>query len=177
MVPLLASSLVRKAGQARILSSALKGAIVSVHQRYFYLVDFGPGVKPALHLVGKDGFCTCELEKDCPAVEAVRNHLKSGGGRAEVPPPGYYPAAPHDCPVCRAEFGREVPACFDPRLSSKHRGVGWQCSREGAAHYWLDQARAAARASVKKGLPAEPANAFPFPDGYDPQRVYPEQAG
>lgn len=174
MIPPTGIRLARKAGQAETLSSALRGARVSIHQEYFYRVDFGPDVDPRVHIVGKDGACTCGLEKDCPAVQAVKRYLKAGGESAGAPRPGYYPAAPRCCPICRSEHGLTVPARYDPGLSSKHRGIGWRCSKYGAAHYWLDQARAAAQTSVRKGLPVDPPAAHPFPDGYDPERVYPE---
>jgi hypothetical protein len=46
----------------RILTGILKEAVVRVYQTYFYLVDFGPDVRPQLHIVSHDLFCTCHLD-------------------------------------------------------------------------------------------------------------------
>jgi len=124
-----------------ILIDILKEAIITVFHEYFYRVDFGPGVFPQIHIVSHDMYCTCVLEADCPAVTAVKVYLHRGMGEpAKTPDPGYFPAVPHNCPVCRAR------ACYAPELSSKHRGVGWQCSQHGTSHYWEHQA------SIHRGI-------------------------
>ena len=97
---------------------------------YFYAVDFGSTVKPQHHRVGKNAVCSCNLAERCPAVEVVQAYLEQGGERAPEPPAGYYPLCPANCPICG---GRTA---YDPRLSSKHRGVGWRCLQGGTAHYW-----------------------------------------
>jgi hypothetical protein len=165
-------SLVRKAGQGQILAGALEGADVTVHERYFYLVDFGPDVKPRHHIVGKDGFCTCSLESECPAVEAVKQYLKAGGQRSEDPRPGYFPVVPARCPICGAKCR------YDPNHSSKRRGVGWECT-EGR-HYWAAMAKLtwpAVKEAQEKRKQVEIVtfdnNPFAFKDGYDPNREYP----
>ena len=117
-----------------ILIDILKEAIITIYHEYFYRVDFGPGVRPQYHVVSHDMYCTCPLESDCPAPVAVKVYLRDGGEPAKTPCPGYFPAAPHFCPVCGAR------ACYAPELSSRHRGIGWHCSRRGALHYWQHQA-------------------------------------
>jgi len=118
----------------KILVGILKEAIIEIYHEYFYRVDFGPGVHPRHHIVSCDLYCNCILEADCPAVTAVKVHLQKGIDQsARTPRPGYFPAVPHFCPVCGAR------ACYDPKLSSHHRGIGWQCSRFGASHYWQHQ--------------------------------------
>ena len=116
-----------------ILTNILKEAFVVVHHEFFYRVDFGPGVHPQLHIVSHDMYCSCALEMDCAAMVAVKIYLRDGGEPAKTPYPGYFPAAPHFCPVCGAR------ACYEPRLSSHHRGIGWHCSKQGASHYWQHQ--------------------------------------
>lgn len=116
-----------------ILTNILKEAFVVVHHGFFYRVDFGPDVHPQLHIVSHDMYCNCALEMDCAALVAVKLYLRDGGEPVKTPFPGYFPAAPHFCPVCGAR------ACYDPRLSSHHRGIGWQCSKQGVVHYWQHQ--------------------------------------
>jgi hypothetical protein len=91
---------------------------------------------------------------------------------ANIPRPGYFPAAPHFCPICGAR------ACYDPGLSSRNRGVGWSCEKGGTSHYWRHELAVlqAAYAEKWKRLGVDPATfkerlVFPFPDGYDPERV------
>lgn len=118
----------------RILIDILKEAIITVYHEYFYRVDFGPGVYPQHHIVSHDLYCSCVLEADCPAVTAVKVNLHRGiGTAASTPRPGYFPTCPHVCPICGSR------ACYAPELSSKHRGVGWQCSHHGISHYWQHQ--------------------------------------
>lgn len=109
--------------------STLPGTTVRA-SGYFYLVDFGEGVRPQHHSVGKNAVCSCPLGGQCPAVEAVRAYLRAGGERTATPPPGYYPAIPHQCPICGAGV------TFDSHLSSRNRGAGWRCVAGGSAHYW-----------------------------------------
>jgi len=132
-----------------------RDAVVSV-SGYFYAVDLCDGAHPQRHRVGKDRKCTCGRGADCPAVQAVVEYLKSGGERTPDPPPGYFPVAPLNCPVCGAE------AYFAPSLSSKRRGAGWACARGGTTHYWQHQG------SVLRGLFASHPWLFPpvlAPDG------------
>jgi hypothetical protein len=105
---------------------------------YFYAVDLGHGVQPRHHRVGSNAVCACYLGKLCPAVDLVREHLADGGERAPEPPPGYYPVAPAQCPVCGAE------AAYEKSLSSKTRGAGWRCTNGGSAHYWQQMGHALA---------------------------------
>jgi len=117
-----------------ILTDILKEALITTYHEYFYRVDFGPGVYAQIHYVSHDLYCACVLEADCPAVTAVKVYLQRGIGEAtKTPSPGYFPAVPHYCPVCGAR------ACYEPGLSSHHRGMGWQCSKHGIAHYWQYQ--------------------------------------
>jgi hypothetical protein len=111
-----------------------EAAVVSI-VGYFYNVDFGPGVHPQVHRVGKDKRCSCPLGAGCPAVAVVAAHLKAGGERAPDPPPGYFPVAPTTCPICNAT------TVYDHRLSSKRRGAGWRCTRSGSLHYWETHTR------------------------------------
>ena len=119
-----------------ILIDILKEVIITICQQYFYRVDFGPGVYPQYHIVSYDLYCTCVLEADCPAVTAVKLYLHSGiGEAAKTPDPGFFPTCPHVCPICGFK------TCYAPELSSHHRGIGWHCSKHGAAHYWQHQGR------------------------------------
>ena len=118
-----------------ILIEAKDLAVVTV-VGYFYAVDFGPTAQHCAHRVGKNRRCTCPLAGDCPAVQAVVDYLKAGGERSPDPPPGYFPVAPANCPICGAR------AVFDLRLSSKRRGSGWRCSQAGSLHYWESQVQA-----------------------------------
>ena len=117
-----------------ILIDVLKEAIIIVYHEYFYLVRFDPSVQPQRHIVTHDLICACALESDCPSVVAVKVYLRDGGKPAKTPDPGYFPTCPHVCPICGSK------ACYTPELSSHHRGVGWQCSKQGASHYWQHQA-------------------------------------
>src|SRR5512139_786127 len=66
---------------------------------YRYKVDFGPAVRPQVHLVDQHQHCSCELDTTCPAVKAVAEYLLNGGKRApELLPP---------CPICGAETFRD----------------------------------------------------------------------
>jgi hypothetical protein len=116
---------------------------------YFYGVDMGPAVRPRHHRVGKDRKCTCSLGVDCPVVQAVADYLRAGGLRAPEPPPGFFPVAPQNCPICGEE------AYYVPGLSSKRRGVGWACVKGSETHYWQYHV------NVLKGLFA--ANPWLFP--------------
>jgi hypothetical protein len=110
------------------LNKVLQDAIVVVNQ-YGYTVDFGPTVKPRLHIVSKDKTCSCK-SADCPSIAAVSDYLRKGGERAPEPPVGFLVAAPETCPICNAS------AYFDPKMSSKYRGAGWGCSKTGTRHYF-----------------------------------------
>lgn len=119
---------------------------------YFYTVNFGLGVRPQHHRVGKNAICTCYLGELCPAVDVVRAYLAAGGERAPEPPPGYYPVIPAKCPICHAKV------TFDVKLSSRYRGAGWRCEVGGSAHYWqrMGQAsafKAACKQAIQQGLP------------------------
>lgn len=157
----------------QILTSLITEAVVKVYNEYFYQVDFGPGVYPQLHIVSHDLYCTCHLEADCPAVTTVKFHLQKGDGEpAKAPRPGYFPVAPHFCPVCGAR------ACYEPRFTSRNRGVGWTCAASGSACYWQHQGIVlqAAYSEKWKKLGIDPETFkegpdFPFKDGYDPEWV------
>jgi len=62
---------------------------------YRYKVDFGPSVKPQVHLLDQQKHCSCELDTACPAIKAVAEYLCNGGLRAPAPLPL--------CPICGAE--------------------------------------------------------------------------
>jgi hypothetical protein len=118
----------------RILTSVIREAIVRPWNTHFYRVDFGPDVQPQFHIVTHDLYCACVLESDCPAVTAVKVYLQKGMGEpAKMPHPGYFPACPHVCPICGAR------AFYCPRLSSRHRGIGWSCEVGGTSHYWQNE--------------------------------------
>ncbi|MGD0611281.1 MAG: hypothetical protein ABSB41_07160 [Anaerolineales bacterium] len=168
-----ASQARRSADVKRILTSILKEAIIRVYQTYFYQVDFGPDVRPQVHIVSHDLFCTCRLEEDCPAVTAVKYYLQNEQGvEAKRPRPGYFPTVPHKCPTCGAGVQ------YDPHLTSRNRGLGWRCEKGGVGCYWKHQAQAlqTAYAEKWKRLGLDPAHFqactdFSFPDGYDPERL------
>jgi hypothetical protein len=160
----------------QILTGLLKEAVVTVQDKFFYLVAFGPDVQPQRHTVSHDLFCTCGLEQDCAAVTAVKKYLRDGGEPAGVPEPGYYPVAPHVCPVCGGKVHPHI------RLSSRHRGIGWRCEKGGSSCYWTAQVQALqGRCQEKNSRPGaiEPVtlqnNPFKFSAGYDPDRVYPPE--
>jgi hypothetical protein len=118
----------------------------------FYAVDFGPNVRPRQHRMGKNLVCTCYLGELCPAVDAVRAYLSSGGQPPPDPPLGYYPVIPSRCPICYAAVS------YDRQLDTRERGAGWQCEIGGAAHYWQRMVqvlawRFACKAASRRGLP------------------------
>ena len=97
---------------------------------YLYQVDFGPMVHSRYHTVDRQKRCTCGLGASCPAVLAVIEYLADGGAEPPIPPDGFFPLAPLECPVCGAS------AHFDQQLCHRKRGAGWVCSQGGAGHYW-----------------------------------------
>lgn len=157
-------------------------ALVAV-SGYFYVVDYGPDVRPRQHHVGKDRRCTCGLGADCPAVLAVTDYLRAGGVRAPDVPSGFYPVAPQACPICGAE------TYYVPELNSKRRGAGWACIQGKKAHYWEAHTRVL-RANLGKNLWVFPpvvtpegkvlypglkrdeiqTESGPWPEGYNPNR-------
>jgi hypothetical protein len=151
-----------------ILTGLLKEALVAVmSNQYHYRVDFGPEVLPRVHIVSWDMACTCSQGEDCPAVTAVKKYLQDGGQAAVTPRPGYWPTIPHKCPVCGGVVH------YNPELSSKHRGLGWTCEKD-KAHYWTHQGQVQKEAFKGMKVAAlNEAKAFPFPEGYDPNREYP----
>jgi hypothetical protein len=157
----------------QILTSLITEAVVKVFHEYFYLVDFGPGAYPQHHVVSHDLYCSCALEADCPAVTAVKYYLEKGVCEyVKTICPGYFPAVPHYCPVCDSK------AYYEPRLTSRNRGMGWRCATGGTACYWKHQGIVlqAAYAEKWKKLGIDPETfkvgpVFPFKDGYDPERV------
>jgi hypothetical protein len=168
----------------RILTGILNKATVTVHEEYFYRVDFGPDVRPQQHIVSHDLYCSCRLERDCIAVTAVKHYLqKEGGPPAQTPRPGYFPVAPQRCPMCGAR------ARYDPRLSSRQRGAGWSCAKGRQSHYWEAQLQALRENLAKNpwilppvvapdgrvlapGLKREDliTESLPWPDGYNPDQ-------
>ena len=151
-----------------ILTGLLKEALVVVmNDTYHYHVDFGPDVGPRFHIVSWDLVCACNQAEDCPAVTGVKKHLRDGGRSAEIPRPGYWPSIPHKCPVCDGKVH------YNPQLSSKRRGLGWTCEND-KAHYWTHQGQVLTQAFKGKNVATlNDARAFPFPEGYDPNREYP----
>ena len=154
----------------QILTSLITEAVVKIFREYFYRVDFGPGVSPRLHIVSHDLYCTCVLEGDCAAVVAVKVYLREGGEPANTTRPGYFLTVPHVCPVCHAK------SYYQPRLSSRNRGIGWSCEKGGTSHYWQHEVAVlqAAYAEKWKKLGVEPATfneppIFKFKDDYDPE--------
>jgi len=131
--------------QFRELTSFLKTAgneIIVQPTGFMYRVDFGPGVQPQIHYVGKDKACTCQLGADCPAVTAVRDYLLAGGQKSQAPTePGFLFTMPAICPICGSQTHHE------PRLGNKQRGVGWVCEQGGEKHYYR------ARTAALKKLP------------------------
>lgn len=150
-----------------------------------YGVDFGPGVRPRYHRVGKNKRCSCYLGSQCPAVSAVAQYLREGGKRAPEPPRGYFLAAPETCPVCGA------PTRYDPSLNNPHWGAGWRCENGGSRHFWdyrskliqdvqgdnpwvfrpiVDETGKVVYPGVRRDDVA-PASMRPnWPEGYDPNR-------
>ena len=154
----------------RILTGVIHEAILKVFHDYYYRVDFGPDVRPQYHIVSYDLFCTCALEQDCPAVEAVKLYLREGGEPTSMPRPGYFLTVPHVCPVCGAK------AYYHPQLSSHYRGIGWSCEKGGNSHYWQHEIAVLQAAFTEKWkiLGMDPASFgeiphFGFKDGYDPE--------
>ena len=75
-------------------------------------------------------------------------------------------AIPYKCPVCGGVVH------YNPKKSSKHRGLGWDCEND-RSHYWAHQGQVLAQAFKGKKVATFDAKAFPFPEGYDPNREYP----
>lgn len=96
---------------------------------YHYTVDFGPGVRPRIHTVFKDRKCRCELSADCPAVQAVADHLRADGTRAPDCPANYWETVPTECPLCGG------PVKGDHTLDTRRNGCGWRCEADGG-HFW-----------------------------------------
>jgi hypothetical protein len=116
---------------------------VTAMQAGYYLVQFPEPVRPRNHIVTKDKRCACVLDRDCPAVQAVREYLLRGGVRAPNPKLGSI--IPAHCPICGGAIH------FEPRLCSRMRGAGWVCLAAakaetvvwparwwcpGESHYW-----------------------------------------
>jgi hypothetical protein len=155
----------------KILTSVIRQAIITIYHDYYFRVDFGPGVRPQYHIVSHDLYCTCALETDCAAVIAVKMYLREGKEPAKTPRPGYFLTVPHVCPICGSR------AYYQPKLSSKNRGIGWECHSFGKKHYWENELAAlqAAYAAKWKRLEIDPSafkelSIFSFKDGYDPER-------
>jgi hypothetical protein len=89
---------------------------------YRYKVDFGPSVKPQVHLVDQQKHCSCELDTACPAIKAVAEYLRNGGKRApELLPP---------CPICGAETFHDRD--WDNQYTHE---LGWRCTAGGLTHF------------------------------------------
>jgi len=89
---------------------------------YQYKVDFGPQVRPQIHIVNKQRACSCTLKADCPAVDAVAEYLRSGGQRAPDPMP--------PCPICGSAT---VP--YKDWNGKYTREPGWRCEEGGLTHF------------------------------------------
>ena len=109
---------------------------------YTYSVDLGPETHPGRHIVRKDRSCACVLGRDCPAVGAVAEYLRTGGKRAPDPPEDFWFRVPRECPVC------DGPTAPDPTLDSRRHGRGWRCMAN-ASHYWEMRARPLIKAQRK----------------------------
>lgn len=93
---------------------------------YAYVVDLGTGQS---HVIYRGLACSCGQD-DCPAGDTVVGWVNQGlVERAPIPPIGFTPYLPKNCPVC----GGKVKT--DHSLSSRTRGVGWRCD-SGPVHYW-----------------------------------------
>ena len=89
---------------------------------YQYKVDFGPSVRPQVHLVDQHQHCSCKLDAACPAIKAVEEYLHNGGQRApELLPP---------CPICGAETFRDRD--WDNKYTHE---LGWRCADGGLTHF------------------------------------------
>ncbi len=120
---------------------------------YTYLVDLGPSAQPRFHTVYKQRRCSCQkgetlpLDRPCPAIEAVAEHLRGGGQRAPDPMPS--------CPICGADTFR------DRDWDGKHtKQLGWRCCEGGLSHFL--QAKAARIEANQESHPW----IFPPADGY-----------
>lgn len=89
---------------------------------YRYKVDFGPSVKPQVHLVDHQQRCSCVLNTACPAIVVVAEYLRSGGKRAPEPLP--------PCPICGAETFRD--RGWDNKYTHE---LGWRCAEGGLTHF------------------------------------------
>ena len=75
------------------------------------------------HLVNKARECSCG-EKDCSAIQAVEEYLRSGGMRAPDPLP--------PCPICGSKVFR------DTKLDGPYtHEPGWQCEIGGKHYFYL----------------------------------------
>jgi len=91
---------------------------------YRYKVDYGPSVRPQVHLVDQQHHCSCELDNACPAIKTVAEYLSNGGLRAPEPLP--------PCPVCGAETFRDRD--WDNKYTHE---LGWRCTVGGLTHFLL----------------------------------------
>ena len=89
---------------------------------YRYKVDFGPFVRPQVHLVDQQQHCSCELDTACPAITTVTEYLRDGGLRAPEPLP--------PCPICGAETFRDRD--WDNKYTHE---LGWCCTAGGLTHF------------------------------------------
>ncbi len=89
---------------------------------YRYMVDFGPSVRPQVHLVDQHQHCSCELDTACPAVKVVAEYLLNGGKRA--------PELMPSCPICGAETFRDRD--WDNKYTLE---LGWRCTIGGLSHF------------------------------------------
>lgn len=135
--------------QAEAFQALLNEVQISV-SGYFYMVDFGSGIRPQHHRIGSNGICSCYLGELCPAVDVIRVYLADGGKSVPDPPLGYYPVAPLTCPICGS------PVHFDSGLSSRQRGAGWRCTKGGSAHYWQQMGQALAQKFAARAEPKDP---------------------
>ena len=146
--------------QEGVVATLERDARVTV-SGYFYAVELDPDDDHRSHWVGKDRSCTCSLGADCPAVQAVARYLQAGGARALDPPPGYYPVAPAECPICGAGV------YYLAKLNSRRRGAGWACAAGGERHYWQ------AHAAVWRELLSQNPWVFPPVLALDGTELYP----
>ena len=133
-----ASQARRSADVKRILTGILKEAIVQVHQTYFYQVDFGPDVRPQVHIVSHDLYLHLPAGRGLPGGHSGQVLFAERKRReGQKPAPGLFPNGPAQVPLLRRRSALRTPADLQeprPRLALRKRRNRLLLEAPGAGH-------------------------------------------